>query len=85
MNNTISDNTNLVNKLINKMNESRLQLCDEIVNIADFGFVVDENIDNELSIISLLINALDNIKIYNKVQFNNIITMCNKVNHGQIC
>lgn len=69
------------NILTDTLNEIQIRMSQHVGNLADFGFVSNENTYCVLSIISLLNHAMDNVVLFDNAQWDNIILLYNKVSH----
>ena len=69
------------NTLTDSLNEMQIRLSQHVGDLADFGFVSNENTYCVLSIISLLNHAMDNAILFDNTQWDNIILLYNKVSH----
>ena len=69
------------NTLTDTLNKMQIRLSQRAGDLADFGFVSNENNYYVLSIISLLNHAMDNAILFDNAQWNNIILLYNKVSH----
>lgn len=67
--------------LTDTLNKMQIRLSQRTGDLADFGFVLNENTYCVLSIISLLNHAMDNAILFDNAQWDNIILLYNKVNH----
>ncbi len=71
----------ITEELSNSILSKQINLTNRIANLADLGFINDANTDCELSIMVLLEHALDNVILYSKEQFDNILLLYNKVSY----
>lgn len=69
------------NNLTNTLNKMQIKLSQHVDDLANFGFVSNENTYCVLSIISLLNHAMDNAILFDNTQWDNIILLYNKVSH----
>ena len=69
------------NTLPDTLNEMQIKMSQLASNLADFGFISNENIYCVLSIISLLNHAMDNAILFDNTKWDNIILLYNKVSH----
>lgn len=69
------------NNLTDTLNKMQIRLSQHVGDLADFGFVSNENTYCVLSIISLLNHAMDNTILFDNTQWDNIILLYNKVSH----
>ena len=69
------------NSLTDTLNEMQIKMSQRAGNLADFGFVSNENTYCVLSIISLLNHAMDNAILFDNAQWDNIILLYNKISH----
>lgn len=69
------------NTLTDTLNKMQIRLSQHVGDLADFGFVSNENTYCVLSIISLLNHAMDNTILFDNAQWDNIIFLYNKVSH----
>ena len=69
------------NTLTDTLNEMQIRTSQRVGNLADFGFISNENTYCVLSIISLLNHAMDNSILFDNAQWNNIILLYNKISH----
>ena len=80
--NEINTNKEFIsNTLTDTLNEMQIRTSQRVGNLADFGFISNENTYCVLSIISLLNHAMDNAILFDNAQWNNIILLYNKVSH----
>lgn len=70
------------NTLIDTLNKMQINMSQRVSNLADFGFVSNENTYCVLSIISLLNHAMDNVILFDNTQWDNIILLYNKISHA---
>lgn len=70
------------NTLIDTLNKMQINMSQRVCNLANFGFVSNENTYCVLSIISLLNHAMDNAILFDNAQWDNIILLYNKVSHA---
>lgn len=69
------------NTLIDTLNKMQINMSQRVSNLANFGFVSNENTYCVLSIISLLNHAMDNVILFDNTQWDNIIFLYNKISH----
>lgn len=67
--------------LTDTLNKMQIRLSQHVGDLADFGFVSNENTYCVLSIISLLNHAIDNAILFDNAKWDNIILLYNKVSH----
>lgn len=70
------------NTLIDTLNKMQINMSQRVGNLANFGFVSNENTYCVLSIISLLNHAMDNAILFDNAQWDNIILLYNKISHA---
>lgn len=65
--------------LLSEVQRQQVALAENTAYLASVGFLSKENFENRLSFISILIDAYENLELFNKSQKKNLNLIYNKV------